>query len=318
MTRISIVIPIYNESKNIRKIYETIKETMDDSKYVYEVILVNDGSTDSSEAELNHIAGLDKRFKVIHLRRNFGQTAAMMAGFDFASGEVIVPMDGDLQNDPHDIPRLIEKIEEGYDVCSGWRMHRRDHRLKRNFPSWVANRLISMVSGVKLHDYGCSLKAYRSEIIKDVKLYGEMHRFIPIYARWQGAKIAEIPVNHNPRVHGKSKYGLERTFKVFLDLIFLMSFMTLSNKPIYIFGGVGIINMVLAFLSFSLMVYFKFWGGKSFIETPLPQLVVLFVIMGFISILMGFIAELLVRTYYESQGKPVYSIRECHNLERKI
>ncbi len=278
--RISIVIPIYNESKNIRMIYEKIKASMDDSKYAYEVILVNDGSTDASEAELNHIAGLDKRFKVIHLRRNFGQTAAMMAGFDFATGEVIVPMDGDLQNDPDDIPRLIEKIEEGYDVCSGWRMHRRDNRLKRNFPSWVANRLISMVSGVKLHDYGCSLKAYRSEIIKDVKLYGEMHRFIPIYARWQGAKIAEIPVNHNPRVHGKSKYGLERTFKVFLDLIFLMSFMTLSNKPIYIFGGVGIINMVLAFLSFSLMVYFKFWGGKSFIETPLPQLVVLFAIMG--------------------------------------
>lgn len=316
--RISIVIPIYNESKNIRMIYERIKASMDDSKYAYEVILVNDGSTDASEAELNHIAGLDKRFKVIHLRRNFGQTAAMMAGFDFATGEVIVPMDGDLQNDPHDIPRLIEKIEEGYDVCSGWRMHRRDNRLKRNFPSWVANRLISMVSGVKLHDYGCSLKAYRSEIIKDVKLYGEMHRFIPIYARWQGAKIAEIPVNHNPRVHGKSKYGLERTFKVFLDLIFLMSFMTLSNKPIYIFGGVGIINMVLAFLSFSLMVYFKFWGGKSFIETPLPQLVVLFVIMGFISILMGFIAELLVRTYYESQGKPVYSIKESRNLEPEI
>ena len=316
--RISIVIPIYNESKNIRMIYERIKASMDDSKYVYEVILVNDGSTDSSEDELNNIAGLDKRFKVIHLRRNFGQTAAMMAGFDFASGEVIVPMDGDLQNDPHDIPRLIEKIEEGYDVCSGWRMHRRDNRLKRNFPSWVANRLISMVSGVKLHDYGCSLKAYRSEIIKDVKLYGEMHRFIPIYARWQGAKIAEIPVNHNPRVHGKSKYGLERTFKVFLDLIFLMSFMTLSNKPIYIFGGVGIINMVLAFLSFSLMVYFKFWGGKSFIETPLPQLVVLFVIMGFISILMGFIAELLVRTYYESQGKPVYAIKESRNLEPEI
>ncbi len=316
--RISIVIPIYNESKNIRMIYERIKASMDDSKYTYEVILVNDGSTDSSEAELNHIAGLDKRFKVIHLRRNFGQTAAMMAGFDFASGEVIVPMDGDLQNDPLDIPRLIEKIEEGYDVCSGWRMHRRDNRLKRNFPSWVANRLISMVSGVKLHDYGCSLKAYRSEIIKDVKLYGEMHRFIPIYARWQGAKIAEIPVNHNPRVHGKSKYGLERTFKVFLDLIFLMSFMTLSNKPIYIFGGVGIINMALAFLSFSLMVYFKFWGGKSFIETPLPQLVVLFVIMGFISILMGFIAELLVRTYYESQGKPVYAIKESRNLEPEI
>jgi glycosyltransferase involved in cell wall biosynthesis len=240
----------------------------------------------------------------------------MMAGFDYASGDIIISMDGDMQNDPDDIPRLVNKIMEGYDVCSGWRKERKDQFFRRRIPSTIANKLISWISGVKLHDYGCTLKAYKKEIIKGIKLYGEMHRFIPIYASWQGAKIAEIPVNHFHRMHGKSKYGMERTFKVILDLMVLMFFSTLSNKPIYIFGGFGIISILSAFLSFFVMIYYKFWGGKSFIETPLPQLVVLFFLVGFISILMGFIAEILMRTYYESQGKPVYSIRKTENMEK--
>ena len=233
---------------------------------------------------------------------------------DFASGEVIVPMDGDLQNDPSDIPRLVARVEEGYDVCSGWRKDRKDNFFKRTIPSLIANKLISRFSGIKLHDYGCSLKAYKKEIIRDMKLYGEMHRFIPIYASWQGAKITELPVTHHPRTQGKSKYGIERTFKVILDLLFVVFFITLSSKPSYIFGGFGFFNFLMSFVSFFVMVYLKYFDNTSFIQTPLPQLAVLFFLMGFISILMGFIAEILIRTYYESQGKPTYSIKSSLNI----
>lgn len=315
--RVSIVIPIFNEQENIGLLYKKIRDVFNQTELSFEVILVNDGSTDGSEERLRDVAQQDERFKVITLRRNFGQTAAMMAGFDVASGEIIVPMDGDLQNDPTDIPKLVAKIGEGYDVCSGWRENRKDRTLTRKIPSWMANRIISKVSGVKLHDYGCTLKAYRSEIIKGVKLYGEMHRFIPIHARWQGAKITEIPVRHHPRTSGKSKYGMERTLKVILDLMVLMFFLTLSNKPIYIFGSFGFLNMAMAFLSFFLMIYYKYSGQATFIQTPLPQLAVLFFLMGFISILMGFLAEILMRTYYESQNKATYLIRETINLEKK-
>lgn len=315
--RISIVIPIFNEEDSIAFLYQKITEALNAADFSFEVILVNDGSTDASEEKLRKLAQQDERFKIITLRRNFGQTSAMMAGFDFASGEIIVPMDGDLQNDPGDIPELAAKIREGYDVCSGWRKDRKDDAIKRKLPSRIANYLISKLSGVKLHDYGCTLKAYRSEVIKGVKLYGEMHRFIPIHACWQGAKITEIPVKHHPRTRGKSKYGMERTLKVILDLMVVMFFLTLSNKPIYIFGSFGFLNIVMAFLSFFLMVYYKYSGYASFIQTPLPQLVVLFFLMGFISILMGFLAEILMRTYYESQNKPTYLIRETINLEKK-
>jgi len=314
---ISIIIPIYNEENNIQPLYTNLQETMEKCEFAWEVIFINDGSLDSSGQKLEGLSQMDKRIKVINFRKNYGQTAAMMAGFDFAAGQLIISMDGDLQNDPNDIPKLIEKIEEGYDICSGWRKNRKDSFFIRNLPSWLANKLISALSGVNLHDYGCTLKAYKADILKELRLYGEMHRFIPIYASWQGARIAEIPVNHHPRTSGKSKYGLERTYKVFLDLLFILSFLTLFSKPMYIFGGFGIVNMGLSFSTFLLMMYYKFWGNKTFVETPLPQLAVLFFLVGFISILMGFMAEIMMRTYYESQSKSIYSIKSKLNMDNK-
>ncbi len=314
---VSIIVPIFNEEDNINIFYKETIKALEEVDFSFEIVFINDGSADLSGQKLKDLSSSDKRVKVIELRRNYGQTAAIMAGFDFASGQVIVPIDGDMQNDPEDIPRLIAKIKEGYDVCSGWRKIRKDHLITRKFPSWIANKLISLISGVKLHDYGCTLKAYKKEVIGDIRLYGEMHRFIPIYASWQGAKITEMPVEHHPRSHGTSKYGMGRIFKVILDLMVIMFFLTLSNKPIYIFGGFGIGNLFLSFLSFFMMIYYKFWGGKTFIETPLPLLAVLFFLMGFISILMGFIAEILMRTYYESQGKSSYAIKKTYNLEKR-
>jgi len=314
---VSIVIPIYNEEGNIDHIYEEITRSLDDVDFDYEVIMIDDGSSDSSCKNLTGIVQKDDRFKLIELRRNYGQTAAMMAGFNYVSGQIVVSMDGDMQNDPQDIPMLVGKILEGYDVCSGWRKDRKDKFFRRNLPSRIANWLISFISGVKLHDYGCTLKAYRREILEEIRLYGEMHRFIPIYASWQGAAITEIPVIHHPRIQGDSKYGMERIFKVILDLMFIRFFSTLSSKPMYVFGGFGLMSIVMAFLCFFIMVYFKYSAKASFIETPLPQLVVLFFLVGFITILMGFNTELLMRTYYESQGKSSYSIKKVHNLEKK-
>jgi len=311
---LSIIIPVYNEADNIPLLYDKISTEMSLAGFSYEIIFINDGSTDNSESILSNLSLANNRVKVISFVRNFGQTAAMMAGFDSAIGEIIISMDADLQNNPADIPELVAEINKGYDVCSGWRKNRQDSAFWRVFPSRVANWLISFISGVRLHDYGCTLKAYRRHIIKGVRLYGEMHRFIPIYAQWEGARISEIPVSHAPRIHGKSKYGIERTFKVILDLLVLMFFVVIFNKPIYIFGGFGITNMFMSFATFFVMVYYKFWGGKSFIETPLPLLVVLFFLMGFISILMGFIAEILMRTYYESQNKSVYLIKKTWNI----
>jgi glycosyltransferase involved in cell wall biosynthesis len=238
----------------------------------------------------------------------------MMAGIDYASGEIIIPMDGDMQNDPADIPKLIKKLEEGADVCSGWRVDRQDNSLKRVLPSKVANWLISKVSGVPLHDYGCSLKAYRASVLKDVRLYGEMHRFIPIYASWQGAKITECPVNHYPREHGVSKYGLERILKVLLDLIVVKFLSKYAQKPIYVFGGLGVVFLALAFLTFLLMLFLKYSQDVSFIMTPLPLLSVFFLMSGVQSILLGIIAELLMRTYYESQDKRPYIVSKTRNI----
>jgi glycosyltransferase involved in cell wall biosynthesis len=240
----------------------------------------------------------------------------MMAGFDFASGDIIIPLDGDLQNDPADIPRLLNKLGEGYDVVSGWRHDRQDGALKRNLPSRVANWLISRISGVPLHDYGCSLKAYRRDVLTGVKLYGEMHRFIPIYASWQGGRVTEITVNHFPRLHGHSKYGLERVVKVVLDLIVVKFLANYANKPIYVFGGFGLISVAVSLLSGLAALYLKFVEHVSFISTPLPLLVVLAFITGVMSILMGLIAEIIMRTYYESQGKQVYLVKETINLDR--
>jgi glycosyltransferase involved in cell wall biosynthesis len=314
---LSVVVPLYNEADNILPLYEKVTGIAPSLGCDLEMILVNDGSTDGSRAILDTLASRDERVKVIHFRRNFGQTTAIMAGIDYSSGEVLIPMDGDLQNDPQDIPKLLAKLQEGYQVYSGWREDRKDHALKRNLPSRIANWLISTISGVHLHDYGCSLKAYRREVIKGVKLYGEMHRFIPIYATWQGARVAEIPVAHHPRIHGKSKYGLERTFKVILDLIVVKFLAQYAQKPIYVFGAFGLLGLFVAFVAAATAIYYKIFGEKSFIETPLPLIFVMASITGIMCILMGLLAEIIMRTYYESQGKPVYLIDECRNLEQK-
>jgi len=312
---LSIIIPVYNEEDNVLPLHQKITEALDSMGQPYEVIIVDDGSTDKTAQRLKELAKSDNRLKVIHLRRNFGQTPAMMAGIDAATGDILIPMDGDLQNDPHDIPKLLAKLAEGYDVVSGWRKDRQDHPLKRNLPSRVANRLISFISGVHLHDYGCSLKAYRKAIIKGVKLYGEMHRFVPIYAAWQGAKVTEVGVTHYPRVHGISKYGFDRTIKVILDLIVVKFLDKFAHKPMYLFGGFGLVTFLISFLLFGLMLYLKIFNNKSFIETPLPMAVTLFTLMGFMSIFMGLIAEILMRTYHESQNKPTYIVDRTRNCE---
>jgi len=312
---ISVVIPIYNERDNIFLLHENLARELPLLGREFEVILVNDGSKDGSDELLAEVSRKDSRFKVVNLRCNFGQTAAMMAGIDYARGKIIVPMDGDLQNDPADIRRLIEKLDEGYEVVSGWRIDRQDVALKRNLPSRIANRLISWISGVHLHDYGCSLKAYHRDVIKGVKLYGEMHRFIPIYASWRGARVTEIPVTHHPRIHGASKYGLERVVKVMLDLLVVKFLAKYATKPIYVFGGFGIVNIGISFFAGLFAVYLKLFEHTSFIQTPLPLLSVMTFITGIMSILMGLLAELVMRTYYESQNKPVYLVKDTLNLE---
>jgi len=310
---ISVTVPVFNEVESIVPLYESVAIVLKSLGTPWEMILVNDGSSDGTAAVLDKVAAADTNVKVIHLRRNFGQTAAMMAGIDFARGDIIIPMDGDLQNDPMDIPRLLAKLDEGYDVVSGWRSARKDATLTRNLPSWLANRLISGISGVHLHDYGCSLKAYRKNVIKDVKLYGEMHRFIPIYARWMGAKVVEIPVRHRARQFGASKYGLERVFKVILDLAVIKFLDRYLVKPIYVFGGAGLIMLITAFATLAVALGLRVFEGISLIQTPLPLLAVMLFLMGCISILMGLLAEMLMRTYFESQGRHSYRVRDRIN-----
>ena len=315
--KISITIPIYNEEENLEPLYEQILQTMESKKLEFEVILINDGSRDASGDVIDRMAKLDDRVKCIHFKRNFGQTAAMMAGFDFADGDVIIPMDADLQNHPEDIPRLLEKINEGYDVCSGWRNNRKDAPIRKALLSKIANKLISLISGVKLKDYGCTLKAYKKNVIKGVKLYGEMHRFIPIYASWEGAKISEIPVRHTPRKYGKSNYGIERTFKVLLDLIVITFLDNYAQKPIYVFGGFGFLSFVASLLFFLYASYLKIWKGISYIQTPLPLIATMAFVTGILCILMGLLAEMIMRTYYESQQKKVYLIDRKVNFEKR-
>lgn len=312
---LSTIVPVFNEQDNLRDFADALLPVLERLGVPYEVVFINDGSSDDSGVILEELAADHAHIKVVHFKRNFGQTAAMMAGLDYSAGDVIVPIDADLQNDPRDIPRLLDTLAEGYDLVSGWRKNRKDSRLSRNLPSWLANKLISRISGVRLHDYGCTLKAYRRSIIEDVRLYGEMHRFLPIYASWAGARTTELEVNHNPRTKGESKYGLNRVFKVPLDLIVVKFLSDYSQKPIYVFGGFGLFNHVLALVTFGVMLYYKFWGGKSFIETPLPMLVVLFVLMGFISMLLGLIAELVVRTYHESQNKSTYIVQSTTDID---
>jgi dolichol-phosphate mannosyltransferase len=281
----------------------------------FEVILVNDGSADRSLDILREEAKKRREIKVIALKRNSGQTAALMCGIDHATGDVIIPIDADLQNDPADIPLLLAQIDDGYDVVSGWRKDRKDAKLRRNLPSRIANHIISVVSGVSLHDYGCTLKAYRRDVLDGVKLYGEMHRFIPIYATWMGAKVTEVPVGHSPRAHGSSNYGMERILKVVLDLIVVKFLDRYFMKPIYVFGGFGILCLLISGLALAWALILKYAEGVSLIQTPLPLLSVMTFITGFMCILMGLLSEMLMRTYFESQQKTPYAVRERLNFE---
>ena len=315
MQTLSLIVPVYNEEQNLPILVEAIQKALDPLPYLWEVVLVDDGSVDGSLRVLAELAAkLPDRLRVISFRRNFGQTAAISAGLDRACGEIIVLLDADMQNDPADIPMLLEKLDEGYDLVSGWRKKRRDKYLTRTLPSNLANMLISRVTGVPLHDYGCTLKAYRRDALEGFRLYGEMHRFIPVFAHAVGARITEVQVNHHPRKFGKAKYGLERTLKVILDLFTVKFLVSYSSKPIYLFGGTG---LVLIFGSGVMLLYLgirRVLTNISVLGSPFFQLSVMLFILGFQSVLMGLIAELLVRTYYESQRKPTYSIRKTINL----
>lgn len=310
----SIVVPIYNENDNINELYATITGALDGKGFCFEVIMVDDGSSDNSFSVLQRLAAKDERLKVIRLRRNFGQTAAMSAGFDAAQGDVIIPMDGDLQNDPCDIPRLLEKLNEGYDVVSGWRRDRKDTFITRKIPSMVANALISSQTGVHLHDYGCTLKAYRREVLDGINLYGEMHRFVPALASQYGARVAEIPVNHSPRLHGASKYGISRTLRVILDLMTVKFLLSYSTKPIQLFGKWGIYTLLAGLISGAMTVYMKLFEHLSMNRNPLLILTAFLLFMGIQFIVLGLLGELNARTYFESQGKPIYVIRDRINL----
>ena len=315
---VSVIIPVYNEAESLPMLQNALHQALDDLDFPWEVIYIDDGSADQSLPILVEIAREDPNHVcVVQLRRNFGQTAAIAAGIDYAQGDILVLMDADMQNDPADIPMMLEKIQQGYDVVSGWRINRQDPFMTRKLPSQIANGLISRVTGVHLHDYGCTLKAYRREVITGFRLYGEMHRFIPAFAGWVGANIIEVPVNHHPRRFGKTKYGLERTLKVILDLFTVKFLSSYANKPIYLFGGTGIVLFSLSILALLIIIIRKLWIGESLVRSPLLQMSTMLFILGFQSILLGLIAELLVRTYHESQDKPTYTVRKVVNGKQK-
>ncbi len=302
-----------NEVANVEPLHEELEATLRPLGIAYELIFVDDGSTDGTTARLREIQNRDpEHVRVVFLRRNFGQTAALSAALDLSRGAVLVPMDGDRQNDPADIPRLLAKLDEGFDVVSGWRRRRHDKWLTRRVPSQIANRLVARISDVALHDFGCTMKAYRRRVLEGVRLYGEMHRFIPIFAFWQGAKVTELEVNHRPRTAGRTKYGLGRTFNVVLDLILIRFYQRYAQKPMHFFGKLGLWSFLLAALMFLAMLYYKYLytPPKSFVETPLPGLVVMFFLAGVMSLFIGLVADMMMRTYYESQSKPTYLIGE--------
>lgn len=311
MLPLSLIIPVYNEKENLPLLMDAICSALEPLHKEWEVIFVDDGSKDGSLAVLESLFERDpKHVRVVVLRRNFGQTAAIGAGIDHSRGDTIILLDADLQNDPADIPMLLQKLDEGYDLVSGWRKDRQDNRLTRTIPSNLANGLISWVTGVHLHDYGCTLKAYRRESLEGFRLYGEMHRFIPVFAHSVGARIAELPVRHHKRKFGKAKYGLERTVKVILDLFTVKFLLDYSHKPMRLFGGTGMALIISSGVLLSYLLVRKLIEGISILPSPLFSLGVMFFILGFQSILMGLIAELLARTYHESQRKPTYTIRK--------
>lgn len=308
---LSVIVPVYNEEGFLKELTRQITDALEQI-HNFEIIFIDDGSTDGSYQVLRSLQKEDSRIRVIKLRKNFGQTAAMSAGFDYARGEIIAPCDADGQNDPADIPRLVEKLNEGYDIVSGWRKNRQDRAITRKVPSRIANWLIGKLTGVRLHDYGCSLKVYRKETLQMTRLYGEMHRFIPALANWSGAKIAEMEVNHRPRTTGSAKYGLERTIKVILDLLTVKFLGSYGTKPIYIFGGLGILSGIGSVISGSVVLYMKYISPRhlSMNRNPLLILTAILIIATVQFILMGLIAELVVRTYHESQGRAIYTVRE--------
>ena len=311
MPELSLIIPVYNERENLPLLMESICASMQPLNREWEAIFVDDGSRDGSQDELHRfVEQYPEHVRALIFRRNFGQTAAIAAGIDYARGEIIVLLDADLQNDPADIPMLLAKLDEGYDLVSGWRKDRQDNRFTRTIPSNIANGLISRVTGVHLHDYGCTLKAYRREALAGFRLYGEMHRFIPVFAHSIGAKITEMPVHHHARKFGKAKYGLERTVKVILDLFTVKFLLDYSHKPMRLFGGTGITLMFFSFIMLLSLFIRKLLEGIPILTSPIFSLGVMFFILGFQSILMGLIAELLARTYHESQKKPTYTIRQ--------
>ena len=306
---ISIVVPLYNEEENVRELHARLKPVLDSIGDEYEIIFVDDGSTDTTLSLLQKIQAEDDTVTVLSLRRNFGQTAAFAAGFDYSRGDVIVTMDGDLQNDPKDIPKLLELMKD-HDLVSGWRKRRKDPFLSRRLPSIIANSLISKVTGVNLHDYGCSLKAYRRDVIKNLKLYGEMHRFIPAVASWYGVRIAEVETTHHPRLRGTSKYGISRTMKVVLDLITVKFLQSFSTKPLQFFGPIGLLSGMLGFLISIYLTLGKIFSGKDIGGRPLLLLGALLIIVGIQFIGMGLLGEMMVRVYHETQKKPIYVIKK--------
>ena len=307
---VSVFLPVFNEEPNLRPLHDKLDHALAQLGRTAEIIYVDDGSTDGSLTVLREIAARDPRVRVIALRRNYGQTPAMAAGIHAARGRVLIPMDADLQNDPADIARLLDKLDEGYDVVSGWRKNRKDPLFTRKIPSKMANWVISKIGGVPLHDYGCSLKAYTRESLADVQLYGEMHRFIPIYASWSGARVTEIPVEHHARTMGKSKYGLSRTIKVVFDLMTIKFMASYQTKPIYVFGTFGFLAFLVSLLAGLYAVFLKLVHKADFVQTPLPVLTIVMFAVGIQFLLMGLLAEMLVRTYHESQAKAIYAVRE--------
>lgn len=305
--------PVYNEAESLPELLAAL-DAVAPNLPPAEIIFVDDGSTDASYRILSEKAASDPRLKIIRFAVNAGQTAAIQAGIDFAKGDVLIFLDSDLQNDPADIPRLLAKLDEGYDVVSGWRKDRKDNPIRRNLPSKIANAIISRISGVHLHDYGCTLKAYTRNVIKNVRLYGEMHRFVPIYASWQGARVTELPVTHHARKFGASKYGLERIFKVLLDMLVIRYLARYLTKPIYVFGGFGLFMILLAFLVMLWAICLKFFAHTSLIQTPLPLFSGISFLLGCLSILMGLLAEVMSRTYFESRHSRAYIVKETINI----
>ncbi len=307
---VSVVVPLYNEEGNVNELYQQLHSVLHGNEYSYEILFVNDGSSDNTAKLIQELCERDASVTVVNFRRNFGQTAAMSAGFDYARGEVIITMDGDLQNDPADIAKFLDKIQEGYDVVAGWRFKRQDPFLNRRLPSMIANKIISTVTGVQLHDYGCTLKAFKKEVADNINLYGEMHRFIPAIASAMGISIAEVKVNHRPRHHGSSKYGISRTFRVILDLITVKFLLSYSNRPIHIFGLIGMGSFSLGTVIGLVLILQRQFYSIPLADRPLFLLAILLVFIGIQFVTFGLISELQIRTYHESQNKPIYYVKE--------